>query len=151
MSKFLIISSRFDNGFTEAYTANDIAIKRLEIKRWPLYKNTPHRKKISINDNALIYISGNGINSQCFIADVRICGITDSKHVIQEESQFSSEPPISVLLLDSINIFKRPVYIRSILNTLDFIPKSTIKWGCVMQRGLKIISDKDYTSILQFV
>ena len=51
-------------------------------------------------------------------------------------------------MLEDIAVFPESPKIADIKDELEFVPKNNPKWGCVMQRGAKIISKKDYERIV---
>lgn len=132
-----------DNG--KKITAKNVALHRLERGLWNIYPNTPHRKLIQPGDAVIIYLAGNSEGGGTFLASAHVQAITnDSKCLLG----LYGEPPISALILERISIFRDYPKISDIKEELEFVPKNNPKWGCVMQRGVKIINAQDFSRII---
>lgn len=140
----LIVNDCWDeNG--KKITARNVALHRLDRKLWNIYPNTPHRKLFRPDDLAIIYLAGSSEGGRSFLASARIAGVTSDPKALRG---LYGEPPASALMLEDISIFKSCPRIADIKDELDFVPKNNPKWGCVLQRGAKIINDKDFYRII---
>ncbi len=152
MTTFLLIVNRcerFDGGFDSAIT---MARRRLEAGKWALYANTPHKAEMKAGDRVLIYLAGAEKESKHFVASATISGINSSFRACQDYSADGpdalAEPPDAVLSLADARWLSVPVPVGSVKDCLDFVPKGTNKWGCVLQRGAKRIGEPDAERIL---
>lgn len=129
-------------------SAEVVALRRLERGLWNLYENTPHRKNIVEGDKVIIYLAGSGPHGKSFAGKAVIDGISADCKSLKD---LYGDPPVAALKLREIILFPNFPPIAQIKDELDFVPKNSPKWGCVMQRGLKRISDKDFNTIIAFV
>ena len=148
MADFLLIANQTDDATGKLFQAFDVATRRLEAKLWGLYENTPHRKNIAPGDRVIIYLAGNGFLGKHFIATTSIHTITEDKKIFSKTLSSLSTPPIAAILFGDIHFFAKPVSIKEIKYKLEFVPQNTTKWGCVLQRGAKSISSKDFLTIV---
>lgn len=132
-----------DNG--KKISAKNVAFHRLERGFWNIYPNTPHRKLIQAGDAVIIYLAGHSEGGGTFLASALVKGITNDTKCL---SGLYGIPPISALVLENISIFKECPKIADIKEELEFVPKNNPKWGCVMQRGVKIINEQDFLRII---
>ncbi len=145
---FLLIASRSEDMEGITIPGYEMARRRLEAKQWGLYENTPHKWKIKPGDQLIIYLAGP--------QDMKFFAMAVADKVIKDVADYDadgdalSDFPVAVLFLKDINYFPRQPTIQEVKDELDFIPKTTNKWGCVLQRGLKVISKKDSETILSF-
>lgn len=152
MTTYLLIvnrSERFDGGFDSAIT---MARRRLEAGKWALYANTPHKAEMKAGDRVLIYLAGAEKEAKHFVAAATISGIDASARACQgykaDGPDALAEPPVAVLSLADVRWLAAPVPVGSVKDKLDFVPKGTNKWGCVLQRGAKRIGEPDAERIL---
>lgn len=150
MPQFLFIANQQDDTHGKTISAFDVAKSRLELTMWGLYENTPHRKIIAVGDTILIYIAGTGKLGMHFIATASVKKIVENKKEFERALFNLTTPLVSAAALENIHFFETPVSIKKIKHNLDFIPQKTNKWGCVLQRGVKKISEKDFSTIVQF-
>ena len=95
----------------------------------------------------IIYLAGYG--EMRFFAQATAGEISTNTRNYSTEGNALTDPPVAILALNDVEIFKNPVAIASIKNRLEFVPKNTIKWGCVLQRGAKRISEADANLIIR--
>jgi hypothetical protein len=152
MTTFLLIVNRcerFDGGFDSAIT---MARRRLEAGKWALYANTPHRGEMKAGDRVLVYLAGAEKEARHFVAAATISGLDASARANlgykADGPDALAEPPVAVLSLVDVHWLSAPVPIGSVKDDLDFVPKGTNKWGCVLQRGAKRIGEPDTERIL---
>lgn len=122
-----------------------VARHRLEQGLWNLYPNTPHRKLLREGDGIIVYLAGQSEGGKTFIAKATVKGITNDPRFLRG---LYGEPPIAAILLTDISTFQTCPKIADIKDELDFVPKHNPKWGCVMQRGVKRIEEKDFLRIM---
>lgn len=140
----LIVNDCWDDS-GKKIPAKDVALHRLGRGLWNIYPNTPHRKLIQPGDAVVIYLAGSSAGGRSFLATANVRGITSDPKSL---SGLYGEPPVSAVILGDISIFPECPKISDIKDRLDFVPKNNPKWGCVMQRGAKIISEKDFALII---
>ena len=152
MTTFLLIVNRcerFDGNFDSATT---MARRRLDAGKWALYTNTPHKGEMKADDRVLIYLAGAEKEAKHFVASATITGIDASPRACQgykaDGPDALTEPPVAVLSLNGVQWLSDPVPVALVKNSLDFVPKGTNKWGCVLQRGAKRIGEPDAERIL---
>jgi hypothetical protein len=143
---FILVASRGETLEGKPIPAEKMAGRRLNAKRWGLYANTPHRAVIKKGDNLLIYVAGSG--AMRFVARASVAGVDHKVKSYEADGDALTAPPVAVLMLDTVQWFEDPVQISAIKDLLSFVPKDTPKWGCVLQRGLKLISDADAATVL---
>lgn len=154
MTTYLLIVNRverFDGGYDSAIT---IARRRLAVGKWALYANTPHRAEMRVGDRVLIYLAGAEKGARHFVASASITALDESAKACQgyyaDGPDTLVDPPFAVISLADIRWLDVPVPIRAVKDALDFVPKGTNKWGCVLQRGAKRIGDRDAERILDW-
>lgn len=141
---FILVTSGADKVDGGRMYAAEIAQRRITACKWPLYKNTPHRKEVLPGDRFVIYLAGQGPESQHFVASATMQGVTTGNGYDADGQDVIITPPESVLILSDVFRFTKLIPIRLILNQLSFIPRNSTNWGVVMQRGCKKISENDY-------
>lgn len=146
MNTYLLVANSVDAMSGGRIPADVIVRRRLSAGQWPLYKNTPHQKEMQIGEQVIIYLAGP--KQMKFAAHARISGFISAKSFSADGDDALTDPPVQAVLLSEAEWFSNPVSIRDIMEKLDFVPKNTIKWGCVLQRGAKKISSKDTKTIL---
>lgn len=144
MHYLLIVNDCWDD-MDNRIPAMKVAQHRLEQGLWSLYANTPHRKFLQAGDEVLIYLAGQSEGGKTFIAKAKVKGITTEPRLLLE---LYGEPPISAIMLENVDRFQNCPKISDIKDELEFVPKGTHKWGCVMQRGVKRIKEKDFSRIM---
>ncbi len=151
MKTFILVVSRAQNLEGKWVPAIEIAKRRLKAKEWAFFSNTRCRKKISINDEIIVYLSG-APNGMAFVAKAKISTISDNvKTYIGEGLDILTDIPTSKIELESIEWFDTPIPIHSIKDNLEFIPKNNPKWGCVLQGGAREISKLDRDLIMSLI
>jgi hypothetical protein len=127
----------------------DIALHRLDVNKWPIYKGTPNRSRFQRGDHCVVYIGGTGRNAQHFIASAVIDSVMswESKLGLIDGGDIMTDIPDMALTLCDVHLFAKPVSIRPLLSTLEVIPSSTPRWGIVFQGGCRAISERDFRMI----
>ncbi|MDF7798676.1 EVE domain-containing protein [Pontiellaceae bacterium B1224] len=151
MNHYILIAADIDRARLYLPSAYDIAMHRLEIMKWGLNNRTFHRKRLTPDDKALIYISGRRDHCQNFVGEVQLASAamilrsSDRKKV----SAPSGEGVVSeyYVNLKNVNLFNNNVSIREIATDLDFIKRSE-QWWRYMQGGVIRISGRDWSYIV---
>ena len=145
---FLLIASRSEDLHGKSITGEEMAKRRLEAKEWGFYANTPHKGKIKKGDQVIVYLAGP--KDMHFFATATAGDIHQNTRSYTADGDALTDIPVAVLSLSDLFFFKKQTMIHEVKDALDFIPKATNKWGCVLQRGLKMISQKDAETILKY-
>jgi hypothetical protein len=146
-SNYLLIVSPGYNLDGRRISSEELARHRIQTGLWGLNANTPHRKEIKEKDNLIVYLAGE--NKRIFFASAVIDKVSHTpQHTTLDGPDSLGTPPSSIITLCQSEIFKRPIHIGELKQLLSFIPQNNPKWGCVMQRGMKRISQKDYNIII---
>ncbi|WP_409522348.1 hypothetical protein [Nitrincola sp. MINF-07-Sa-05] len=144
---YLLVASTSESIDGKKIPAEEMARRRFEVGLWGLNANTPHKSEIKAGDDLIVYLAG--IRGQAFVAIATAGNVYFNAVNYSADGDALSSPPAAVLELTDIRHFKRNVNIHEVKDRLGFIPKGTIKWGCVLQRGLKRLSQEDASLILQ--
>lgn len=145
---FLLIASRSEDLNGKPLTGEVMANRRLEAKEWGFYENTPHKGKVKKGDLLIVYLAGP--KDMKFLAAATAGDIHKDIKNYTADGDALTDIPVAVLTLSDVIFFKNKTTIHEVKDELDFIPKTTNKWGCVLQRGLKLISKKDAETILRY-
>jgi hypothetical protein len=146
MASYILVANKVESADDGYIPALEIVQRRLGAGRWPLFKNTPHQKDVEAGDQALVYLAGHG--EQRFVAVSIIMGVEHARGYEADGLDALTNAPFQQLRLADTAWLSQPVPITSIKEQLDFVPKGTRKWGCVLQRGMKRISDRDAAVII---
>ncbi len=106
---------------------------KIKEKKWSIFRKTLNRNKLKVGDRIVFYKAG--IDGKKFIGKASI--YTELK---EDGIDFS-------LGLSDAEVWKKPIKITSLLDSLEFIKDKT-NWGCYLQGGVRPISDSDYMTIL---
>lgn len=122
-------------------SANDILMRRIKNRIFPIYNSTGHKDKIQVNDLCYFYVAGKKYNKHHILGSFRI------KEIILNNSNEEFEDVLSTipyknLLMDDIKLFPKPIYVKEIIQELEFI-KNKVKWGIFFQGGFKKIGQND--------
>ena len=145
-SYYILVASRaysMDDGWIGS---EEMARRRLAAEQWGLYENTPHKAEIAPGDKLLIYIAGP--KRMQFVASAEAGAVDFNVRNYKADGDALTNPPYAVLSLRDTQTFATPLPIASVKDKLTFVPKNTPKWGAVMQRGAKKISESDAAVIL---
>lgn len=146
MAAFLLVASPAESVEGKRIPSEAMALRRIEAGRWGLYANTPHKAEIRENDTLIIYLAGYG--GMRFLATARAGSVDFKARDFRADGDALTDPPVAVLSLVSPRLFSSPLPMARVKDRLEFIPKGTSKWGGVLQRGVKRISDADASLIL---
>jgi hypothetical protein len=148
MDNFLLIVNSAESIDGKNISAYEMAKRRLAALQWALYINTPHRKIIQKEDRVIVYLAGTQLHGMSFVATAIVHGKDKAEKYIGDGQDVLAGIPHEYIQLKNLMWFENFVRIHSIKDSLDFIPKKTNRWGAVMQRGVKKISEEDALKIL---
>ena len=138
---------------TKESIAYDKAIYWYNNKKWPLFKTTHNKNKITKHDRFLVYIAGENKNSQSFISellinDIEVCRTENNLATISKKYGNSIH---SYLCIDKVLQFTSPVFVENIKNKLNFIKDKNGSSGAYFRGGCKLLSLEDYSLIKNYV
>ncbi len=148
MANYILVANKVDSMAGGYIAAREIAQRRLAAGRWPLFKNTPHQKEVQSGDRLLIYLAGD--KEGRFVAVSNVLGVEGGRNYSADGSDALTNAAFQQLLVGAVEWLLRAVPIVEVKNQLSFVPKGTRKWGCVLQRGMKRISNDDSKIILDY-
>ena len=146
---YLICNDGYDVANSDQLeSAFDISMKRLEEKKWPLYRNTPGIQKIKNESHFLIYLAGINKYSQHFVASFTTDKIIEDCDMHYDNFNQSYQKSVikKYIKIKEIKIFEQPFSVKSKINELDFI-KNKDKYGLYFQGGLKSITEQEFKKI----
>lgn len=146
MAAFLLIASPAESVEGHRISSEAMARRRIEAGLWGLYANTPHKTEIREGDTLIVYLAGYG--GMRFLATAYAGAVDFRARNFRADGDALTDPPAAVLSLVSPHLFSSPLPMARVKDRLEFIPKGNPKWGCVLQRGVKRISDADASLIL---
>jgi len=94
--------------------------ERVRAKKWPMFKHTAHRNRLSKGDKVIFYWGGK--NNMIFT------GTSELGSSLMEEDGLSHH-----VTLENSEVWKEPLPIKSITDDLEFIKEKTI-WGGIPAR-----------------
>lgn len=130
------------------YSAYELILQRLELKRWDLNERTRFRKVISSGDRLAFYTAGKRKNCGCIIACAQVGAIIKHRTEFKQNNELLTPAPDSQLELENIEIIE-PVNFKDKFFELDMSNgvRRTKKWGTALMGGAKKLSDKDWTAL----
>lgn len=130
-------------------SAAEVALTRLRDRRWGMYKKTRNKDVITKGDRLCVYASGQKPGGMSFIGTAVVGDPIDVRKWKYSDfnQHYLSEPPFKMFELDEIIVFKKPVKISDVRDSLSFIPRHS-KWGVVMYGGCRPLSDEDFEKIV---
>lgn len=144
---YLLIASPSEDSEGNIVSALELAKRRLDAKMWGLWSHTPHQKEIQAGDLCIVYLAG--AKGKQFVAYAHAEKVQPTSSKSHIDGNALTDFPSTVLHLRHVHWFEKPISISNLKDQLDFIPKHVIRWGCVLQRGVKRISSQDATTILK--
>jgi predicted RNA-binding protein len=125
--------------------AIDILKRRIDEKKYPLYKKTPFLNDIKKNDEVVFYVAGRKNKSQNFIAYsvIQSVEIPNETLVDPDKNKYVLE---KYLLFENITLLKTPIHIKAIINQLEFIKNKT-NFGVYLMGGVSRITENDFNLI----
>lgn len=134
-------------GTSDSTTENavDILKRRLDEKKYPLYKKTPFHKDVKKDDGVVFYVAGRKNKSQNFIGYslIKSVEIPNETLIDPDKNKYVLE---KYLLFENIILFKAPIHIKAIINQLEFIKNKT-NFGVYLMGGVSKISESDFNLI----
>lgn len=130
---------------TTTENAIDILKRRLDEKKYPLYKKTPFLKDIKKDDEVVFYVAGKKNKSQNFIAFSHINSVETPNELLidPDKNKYVLE---KYLLFENITLLKTPIHIKAIINQLEFIKNKT-NFGVYLMGGVSKITENDFNLI----
>ena len=116
---------------------------RIKNDLWPIYSKTNQFRKVYKGVEIIFYIAGNGESSQNFVGSATVNEVTDKF----EKLDINSSNVKFYAKFNNVKQFKNSVYIKDILNKLDFI-KIKEKYGLTFQGGVTEVDKKSYNLIM---
>ena len=134
-------------GTSDSATENavDILKRRLDEKKYPLYKKTPFHKDVKKDDGVVFYVAGRKNKSQNFIGYslIKSVEIPNETLIDPDKNKYVLE---KYLLFENIILFKTPIHIKAIINQLEFIKNKT-NFGVYLMGGVSKITENDFNLI----
>ena len=134
-------------GTSDSTTENavDILKRRLDEKKYPLYKKTPFHKDVKKDDGVVFYVAGRKNKSQNFIGYslIKSVEIPNETLIDPDKNKYVLE---KYLLFENIILFKTPIHIKAIINQLEFI-KNKNNFGVYLMGGASKITEGDFNLI----
>ena len=134
-------------GTSDSTTENaiDILKRRIDEKKYPLYKKTPFLNDIKKNDEVVFYVAGRKNKSQNFIAFsvIQSVEIPNETLIDPDKNKYVLE---KYLLFENITLLKTPIHIKAIINQLEFIKNKT-NFGVYLMGGVSKITEGDFNLI----
>lgn len=109
--------------------------RRMGDKKWPIFHYTGNRKQIHSGDKVIFYKAG--IEGKTLLGTAKI-----SSELLNDENQQDY-----FVALDEIKVWKKPVKIKNLVDSLEFIGDK-VQWGRYLQGGIREISENDYGIIV---
>ena len=125
--------------------AIDILKRRIDEKKYPLYKKTPFLNDIKKDDEVVFYVAGRKNKSQNFIAFsvIQSVEIPNETLIDPDKNKYVLE---KYLLFENISLLKTPIHIKAIINQLEFIKNKT-NFGVYLMGGVSKITVNDFNLI----
>jgi hypothetical protein len=143
---FILITNDQPSLTGSTVTAIEIVKFRLKKGCWPLYSGTKNKDKLKVNDKCFVYIAGRSDFRQNFVSYFVIKAIRESKYstnnLEEDVLRLNTPIPFKNLIFEPTNIFK-PIYLKDVMQKLEYTKKISVKWGALFMGGVKIISNKD--------
>jgi predicted RNA-binding protein len=150
-SYFVLIAADAHRANLTLPSALDLSKYRIKRREWGLKERTRYRRHMKPGDLVLIYLSGHREYSQHFIAQAEIVkapSINQKGSIIDSPNILTSVCSEWVVEFKKINIFKNPVFMKDIIQKLEFIaPNRRDMWRIYFQGGAIKITEKDFDLI----
>ena len=130
------------------YSAYELILQRLELKRWDLNERTSFRKAICSGDRLAFYAAGQRKNRGHIIACARVGELITRSADFKRNNDLLSASPVSQLELTDIDIIE-PINLRDKFFDLEMSHgvRRTTKWGSALMGGAKKLSDNDWKAL----
>jgi hypothetical protein len=147
MTTYILIANKAESLSGGYVSARELVERRLTANVWPLFQNTPHQNEVHLGDTLLVYLAGQ--RERRFVATATALRVESARDYKADGPRALTNAPFKQLRVSDVKWFEVPVPIAEVKDRLEFIPKGTPKWGCVLQRGMKKISKRDASLILE--
>lgn len=133
------------------HSAYETFNRRINEKKWPIYFKTNYSKKINPEDELIFYIAGKNYNSQNLVGNAVVESVEIiNETVIDPDKEINYRNEIfRYLILKNIEIFAKPINIKTLLHDLIFI-KNKKNYGANLVGGVRKISYADFIKIKKF-
>lgn len=152
---FILIAADVDKNLISHPSAYAVALYRLMRSQWGLNARTRNRNVIKPGDHVVVYASGRRLNGMCFVGKAIVKNAAQpttlvQKKILSDPSGLNKIASEYYLSLEKTVVFNRPVEIRPLLKSLEFIknPESS-RWGLPLVGGTLRISERDFATILK--
>ena len=150
MANFILVCSDGQDSEGFSFGASEVANKRLQEGRWPLYRRTKHRRAFEKGDRLLIYVGGTGAKRQSFVATAAVAKIVSAEETRSVPLLGRKKATTAVaawLELTSQRLLEPEIEIRPLLPRLSFAPNNPQRWGPTLIGGVRVITDVDWEII----
>lgn len=142
---FLLIKKECFDKNGALLTAKESAGLLLSLGYWPLWNRTKCREMVRAGDELLVYLAGDDPGSQSIVARAEIAEIVPWAKKFADTYPLDVDGmPEKVLMLKKIKMLDRPTIVKSLLDTLSFVPANKNRWGVVMMGGMRHINQQDF-------
>lgn len=145
MNHFLLIKSSGHDKRGAGLTATESAQSLLKANMWVLWSGTPNKDKFSPGDRIAVYVAG------C----CRVIATATVKNVEPWRNEHAQKFPLTIagipavyVGLQDVQVFEKPVEVRSLIMKLSFI-RSTTKWGAAFMMGVRRLSKADFQTLTE--
>jgi len=138
---YITVTSDQYNLDDQIISANQILVRRIINRMFPLYHGTSYKDKINVGDICYMYVAGKNEYKHHVEGSFVVADIIKKKSTDEFEDVLSSTP-YKYLVMSKINHYSVPVYIKDLINDLEFITNKS-RWGVFFQGGVKKISLSD--------
>ena len=103
--------------------AYSIFKRRIKEKKWPMYWQTKFQSVIKPGDKLIFYIAGVNKFRQCFVGSAEVNSIDKISNTAEStvDPDKTQAQVTSYIHLNNIKLFNKKVFIKNILNNLNFI------------------------------
>ena len=122
-------------------SAHKIISRRIKRKKFPIYDATTYRDKIKVGDICYMYLAGQKENKHHILGSFKVKEIILNERIVEFDDVLSSIP-YKYLVMGDAKVFAKPLYVKAIIEELEFI-KNKIKWGVFFQGGIRKIGEND--------
>lgn len=150
MANFILVCTDVDLPEGGSRTAEVVAKNRLAANRWPLYRRTPHQRRMAPDDRLLLYLGGSRAGAHSFYATARIDAIVPASRTHRPflPALEGQQPATSWLVLKDIKRLEPRIPVSTILPKVSFLPKKNPRrWGVAFMSGVRVLTDADWDAI----
>jgi hypothetical protein len=149
MANYILVTSDAKDVDGASRSAREIATKRMDERRWPIYRRTRFRADFVVDDRLVIYLGGHKIDANSFVATSRLLGVTPvGSSQASQSFDLQRQRQVSIWLEIATPLeLTPPVPVRALLSKLSFLPVNPKSWGVAFMGGARQISDADWNLI----